>query len=131
VHTCEDANAPWTNDWTHRAVLPGFGPGPLGYRWMGLVDAALPDETHSSPFAPSLAMAFEGGAGLTGAVLVAVGSDTLVVAEPGKGPDGEPGLWLTPYQMGDDGRLTPGEKCFHRSMSEKGRSSTGSPPAGE
>ena len=102
----EYPNWPWGDEW---AFGGGYGGGggavAVGRKWLGLYQVDMSGSTGqrvSSGVPASI-------------VLAGVGSSTLIVAEPAVGPQGEPGYWLTVYDVINDGRLDEQSHTFHRS----------------
>jgi hypothetical protein len=62
------------------------------------------------PGGPGFGRGFGGGP----ASIAALGERAVVVAEPGMGPNGEPGLWLTLYRV-EGTQLRPSGSTFHAS----------------
>jgi hypothetical protein len=54
----------------------------------------------------------------SGVALTGIGADMLAVAEPGRGPAGEPGYWLTIYRIAGD-KLTKVATKFHQAHGQK------------
>lgn len=95
-------NWPWSDDWG----VVGTG-GLLGRRWLRLFECG-PAPAAQASSAPAACSA-------QSLALAGVGPNTLVVSEPATGPQGEPGYWLTLYQL-KSGKLIPGSRSFYRSM---------------
>jgi hypothetical protein len=100
------SNWPWSDEWS-----AGGPPSPLGRRWLRLFQGAAPSSEQAAP-------SVRNGSTAPSALLTGIGQSTLVVGEPGTGPQGEPGLWMTPYQL-KNGRLIPGTRTFHRSVTSQ------------
>jgi hypothetical protein len=77
----------------------------------GLTARAVPVEAGVA----DVATTFSGPSGPSGPLtMTAVGSDLVVVAEPGAGERGEPGAWLTLYRLQKDGKgMTRLGSTFH------------------
>lgn len=107
----------------------GFGGG--GY---GGAPGDLPAPASVDPHVPGAPDPFRahplGGAGSGPGrlALTTVGSDLIVVAEPGSGPRNEAGVWLTVYRLGRGGvQMTQVSSTFHRTRTLARASGTAPP----
>jgi hypothetical protein len=105
----DGCNSPWSDEWS-----TGGLPSPLGRRWLRLFEGTSSAECSAQQASSPV----RAGNSAPSAILTGVGQSTLVVGEAGTGPQGEPGLWLTLYQL-KNGRFVPGTRTFHRSVTSQ------------
>jgi hypothetical protein len=104
---------PWKDD---LFILGEGNFGPLGRRWESFSELPLFQDLTLPPGTRLNGLEGLGGFTQPGGQpsVTALGSNMLVIAEPGKGPKGEPGLWLTLYSI-KNGRFKQTARYFHKS----------------